>query len=305
MHGVELRLLRYFLVVAEELHVGRAAERLHMTQQPLSVAIRRLEDAIGAELFVREANRIRLSAAGTALVPGARDVLARADDAAESARRAGRGDAGTLRIGYCSAAMRSTIPAISAAYRERYPSVVLDLAQLTQRDQLARLERGELDVAFVHRPIDERGRTLVDVVDDRLVIVMPANHRLAGRASVEPPDVVGEIGAAFRAGEYADFLALVDAAFAGCASPPRPTTFARDRASLVGLVAGGAGLAVLNETSARAEARPDVTIVPLATPIRLAFVAVWNERASDEPLLRRFRETLAKVATPSEPVSAA
>lgn len=298
-------MLRYFLVVAEELHMGRAAERLHMTQQPLSVAIRRLEDAIGVELFVREANRIRLSAAGEALVPGAQDLLRRADVAAESARRASRGDAGTLRIGYCSAAMRSTIPAISASYRARYPHVVLDLAQLTQRDQLARLERGELDVAFVHRPIDERGRTLVDVVDDYLVIVMPASHRLAKRESVTPAEVAGEIGAAFRSDEYGDFLALANAAFTDCEWPPQPTTFARDRASLVGLVAGGAGFAVLSETSAHAEARPDIAIIPLETPIRLSFVAVWNDRAGDQPLLRRFRDTLINIATPVRPVSAA
>ena len=276
-----------------------------MTQQPLSVAIRRLEEAIGAELFVREANRIRLSAAGAAFAPGAKDVLGRAEVAAEEARRASRGDAGTLRIGYCSAAMRSTIPSISAAYRANFPHVVLDLAQLTQRDQLGRLERGELDVAFVHRPIDERGRTLVDVVDDYLVIIMQASHRLAKRSSVTPAEVVNAIGAAFRSEEYADFIALVDAAFVGSGSSPRPTSFARDRASLVGLVASGAGFAVLNETSARAEARPDIAIVRLETPVRLEFVAVWNERYGDEPLIRRFRDTLANVATLARPVSAA
>jgi DNA-binding transcriptional LysR family regulator len=99
---MELRLLRYFLVVAEELHVGRAAERLHMAQQPLSAAIRRLESDLGVELFERAANRIRLTPAGLVMVEEAGTILRQVDAAAVRARRVAQGELGTLRVGYCS-----------------------------------------------------------------------------------------------------------------------------------------------------------------------------------------------------------
>jgi len=288
-------LLQYFLIVAEELHVGRAAERLHMTQQPLSAAVRRLEASIGVELFVREANRIRLTDAGAALVDDAREILARIEAAAVRARRIARGETGTLRIGYCTAAMRRTIPAVAAYFRTHAPDVTLDLAQLTQREQLERLDRGELDIACVHRPVDERGRDVRAIAQDRLVVALPIDHPLASNDTVRPASIANTIGASFRPDEYPEFLAVVDAAFGD--DPVTPTSFARDRASLLGLVASGAGCAVLTESAALAERRPDVAILTLQTPIVLEYVAVWNMRSADAGPIRHFRDALLALAS--------
>jgi len=298
---VEFRLLRYFLVVANELHVGRAAEKLRMTQQPLSAAIQKLERELGVELFVREANRIRLTTAGAAFVPAARDLLVKA----EAARAAARGDVGTLRVGHCSAAMREIVPALVTLYRARHPSVAFDLVQLPQREQLERLALGKLDLAFVYGPLDERNGCSLTVSRDRLVVAMRSDHPLASRSSVSPAEVAALVGAAYSPDEYAEFLAFVAGAFGEHATAARPMTFGRDRTSLLALVAGGAGMAVLTESGAEAEQRPDVAFRALATPLSLELFAVWEEQRAEEPLVRAVRVAIGEVASAAGVVSKA
>lgn len=302
---MEFRLLRYFLVVANELHVGRAAEKLRMTQQPLSAAIQKLERELGVELFVREANRIRLTTAGAAFVPAARDLLVKAEAAAEAARAAARGDVGTLRVGHCSAAMREIVPALVTLYRARHPSVAFDLVQLPQREQLERLALGKLDLAFVYGPLDKRNGCSLTVSRDRLVVAMRSDHPLASRSSVSPAEVAALVGAAYSPDEYAEFLAFVAGAFGEHATAARPMTFGRDRTSLLALVAGGAGMAVLTESGAEAEQRPDVAFRALATPLSLELFAVWEEQRAEEPLVRAVRVAIGEVASAAGVVSKA
>ena len=150
---IELRLWRQFLAVAEELHFGHAAIRLHMTQPPLTQAIAHLESMLGLKLFDRTKRSVQLTAAGAALVPQARDLLARAQALPAFARASADGEAGRLRLAFVSTAGFDVLPGWVRAFREQYPKVQLELLEATGDVQLAGFERGDIDLGFMlHSP---------------------------------------------------------------------------------------------------------------------------------------------------------
>ena len=149
---MELRHLRYFVAVAEELHFRRAAERLHMSQPPLSQQIRALEEEVGATLLLRNQRRVELTAAGAAFLVRAREILAAVEDAAREARRVQRGEVGRLAVGFVGSAMYSFVPELLRAFREQCPDIALRLHELGTTEQLRQLEDGRLDVGFLRPP---------------------------------------------------------------------------------------------------------------------------------------------------------
>lgn len=149
--SIDLRLLRYFAVVAETEHVGRAAARLHISQSPLSRQIRQLEELLGVTLFKRQGRRIKLTDAGRWLLGPARDMLARSELLVREAREHASGEAGRIAIGFVGAALATGIlPAALRALREQRPRVRIELKQLASQAQLAAVRSGELDLALVH-----------------------------------------------------------------------------------------------------------------------------------------------------------
>jgi DNA-binding transcriptional LysR family regulator len=149
---MELRHLRYFVAVAEELHFTRAAERLHLGQPPLSQQIQALEAELGVALFMRTRRKVSLTVAGERFLLRAREILAAAAEAADEARRAARGEMGELRVGFtASLSMTSFFPALIYDYRLHYPQVALTLREMFSEDQCQALIGGKLDVGFVRR----------------------------------------------------------------------------------------------------------------------------------------------------------
>ena len=146
---MELRHLRYFVAVAEELHFRRAAERLHMSQPPLTQQIRQLEEEVGATLLLRNQRKVELTAAGAAFLVRAREILDAVEDAARQARRVQRGEVGRLAVGFVGSAMYSFVPELLRAFREQAPDIALRLHELGTTEQLRQLEDGRLDVGFV------------------------------------------------------------------------------------------------------------------------------------------------------------
>jgi DNA-binding transcriptional LysR family regulator len=177
---VELRHLRYFVAVAEELSFTRAAARLHIAQPPLSTQIRRLEEELGVALFDRSRRQIALTEAGELLLGEARRLLAQTELALAATRRAGTGESGRLTIGFVPSASTSSLPEHLRAFRVRHPGVELFLRELPPDELVAQLHAGALDVSFLYRPTpDERLRFRV-VAREPLVAALPAEHRLAG-----------------------------------------------------------------------------------------------------------------------------
>jgi LysR family transcriptional regulator, benzoate and cis,cis-muconate-responsive activator of ben and cat genes len=179
----ELRHLRYFVVVAEELNFSRAATRLHMAQPPLSVAIRQLEQELGTELFVRTTREVRLTQAGRVLLDGARRTLEDADRAVAAAKRAAAGDLGRLSVAFSWSARFETLPALGQAFQARHPDVELLTQEMWNADMPRALRRGTVDVAVSLCP--ELSRDLADEVirTEPPVAILSARHPLArGRA---------------------------------------------------------------------------------------------------------------------------
>ena len=176
---MELRHLRYFVAVAEELHFGRAAERLHIAQPPLSQQIRQLEGALGFPLLLRAHRRVRLTDGGAAFLGEARAILARVERAAQDARRVARGETGSLALGFIASTTWWLVPALLQELRRRQPGVALSLAELSTEEQVAALRAGTIQVGLGRPPADDPAIAAEPLLDEPLAVALPLRHRLA------------------------------------------------------------------------------------------------------------------------------
>lgn len=182
---MELRHLHYFVAVAEELHFGRAAKRVHIAQPPLSQQIRQLEEELGAPLFYRTKKKVELTPAGEALLPHARAVLNQARQCADVVRRSALGETGTLQIGCVEEAVHFLFPALLEAFRASHPQVKVQLIEMHSNQQLEAVETGKVDFAFGYsraRATDIESR---QVLKGRMSLAMPQSHPLARLKSVD------------------------------------------------------------------------------------------------------------------------
>jgi DNA-binding transcriptional LysR family regulator len=176
IRNLELRQLRYFLAVAEELHFGRAAARLHMTQPPLSQAIQALEAILGANLFIRNTRNISLSSAGLALLPEVRRLLQQAQALPAMAQRAASGASGHLSLAFVSIADYSILPPTLREFRRSHASVSIELREATTDVQLNALEKSEIDAGFLIPPIPEKLQDLLayqKILSEPLILAVP------------------------------------------------------------------------------------------------------------------------------------
>jgi len=185
---VDLRKVRYFLAVADQLHFSRAAAELHIAQPVLSRQIRALEHDLGASLFTRDRHGVALTDAGRQLLSDAGPLLASADAVRRRVSVAAHGSR-RLVVGF-----RTGIPVIPAAraFQARHPDVVVDVQRIEWDDQAAMLLDGRIDVGYVRLPIDETGLRVTPLFTEPLMVALPADHRLAGKDEVTEADLVGE-----------------------------------------------------------------------------------------------------------------
>jgi DNA-binding transcriptional LysR family regulator len=188
----ELRHLRYFAAVADELNFSRAAQRLHMAQPPLSAAIRQLERELGVELFTRTSREVKLTEAGRAFLPGAQRTLAEADRAVQDARRAAAGELGQLRIGYSWSVRFETLPALGKALRASHPALDLIAQEMWNAQMAPALASGSIDVAISLCPEIAADVAVEPVRREPLVVLMPADHPRAGSGSIALSSLAGE-----------------------------------------------------------------------------------------------------------------
>lgn len=279
MTGVELRHLRYFLAVESELNFTRAAVRLGLAQPNLSEQIRQLELRVGTPLFQRTKRRVELTAAGRAFAIEARRTLAQAERAVEAARLAAAGRSGVVRVGFVESAGIRFLPPVLGTFARTHPSVEVSLRQLNTAQQVAGLERGELDVGFMTQVL---GTTLRSrpVTRERINVVMPAGHEFAELEAV-PLRLLDGRALLFRTREVAPAaFDAVMAAFRGAGVVPRLVHHAVGASMLQGLVAHGAGLTLASEAHST---RGDLAVVyrPLVEPeLHTDLYAVWT---GDEP----------------------
>jgi DNA-binding transcriptional LysR family regulator len=186
---IELRHLRYFLTVAETLHFSKAAKRLGMAQPPLSQQIKRLEELVGYPLFERTTRGVRLTAAGDLLVERARGTLEKVQDDLEQVRRLGRGEEGTLTVGFSGSAMLTGLPDAIQEYRRLYPKVELRLREMWTSAQISSLLDGTLDLGFMRDGDPTEGVEMQTMLRERFMVVLPVGHRLASEDTVKVKDL--------------------------------------------------------------------------------------------------------------------
>lgn len=189
---IELRHFRYFLAVAETLHFSRAAERLGIAQPPLSQQIRRLEKLLGHALFDRTTRGVRLTVAGQLLAERARSTIEKVQDDLAQVRRLGRGEEGTLTVGFSGSIMFTNLPAAIKRYRRRYPRVELRLREMVTSAQIPALLNRTLDLGFLRDGDPTAGIETSTLLKERYVAVLPDWHVLAGKRSLQVLDLKDE-----------------------------------------------------------------------------------------------------------------
>lgn len=183
---MELRHLRYFLAVAEELHFGRAAKRLNISQPPLSQQIMQLEKEIGVRLFNRTKRRVEITPAGLVFFEEARRIMVLSEDAVRRTIRADKGEIGRLAVGYIGSANYSVLPQAIREFRKQFPDVDLSLAEMNTSTQIEALREGRIHVGFLRPPqgIENEGLSIEPVFREPLMVAMPRNHHVKGETSI-------------------------------------------------------------------------------------------------------------------------
>ncbi|MCL9664845.1 LysR substrate-binding domain-containing protein [Curtobacterium albidum] len=284
---VDLRQLRAFLAVADELHFGRAAERLHIAQPALSQQIRRTERDLGVDLFVRTSRSVALTAAGRVLQGRARSLLDQAARDLDEVVRVGRGEAGRLDVGFVVSALPLGPIERVQAFRQRYPLVRVELTEGYSSSLLARIVRGELDLAVLRDPDPDPAVRFLPFRRERFVAAVPHGHRLAERASIRGTELVDDPFVFFPAvaGAVATERNLAPVVADG--RRPEVVQEATTWATVLHLVGAGLGVTVAPE-SATLAAPDTVVLLPLQDdPARSELV--WAVRADDDrEILRNF-----------------
>jgi DNA-binding transcriptional LysR family regulator len=292
---MELRTLRYFVTLAEELHFGRAAQRLSITQPPLSLAIRGLEEELRVQLFARNRRQVALTHAGAIFLDQARAILARTGEAVQLARAADRGEVGRLVIGFMSASIYTLLPPVLREFAASHSRVRLDLRELTLPQQLAALRRGDIHAGFVRPPVTDAELAMELLLEEPLHVALPAGHPLASARRIRAVRLADEPFVMFQ---RAPGLVLHDLVLGFCLQQgfaPRVAQEASQSHAVVGLVSAGIGVALVPASAQEVRLR-GVEFRPLVEKTPPVGTALAWRRDDTSPVLRAFVDTARRVA---------
>lgn len=291
---IDLRLLRQFVAVAEELHFRRAAARLSISQPPLTAAIKRLEAEVGATLIERGQKTVRLTAAGAVLLEEARRLLMQADEALTATRDAAAGRSGRVRLGYVGSAMYGRLPRTIRAFRRTHPGVRLDLREMTTAAQLMALRAGSLDLGVVIPPLpDDGGLVLTPFDTDRLAIALPAAHRLARAAKVSVAELAQEPFISWPRDEGRGFHDRANRLCAAAGFVPLVVQEAQGMHAILSLVAVEVGVAIA--PASMAQLRPEeVVFRPIEEDSATFALVLCRSEAQSTPVTSALEAALAR-----------
>ncbi|HVI49926.1 MAG TPA: LysR family transcriptional regulator [Candidatus Sulfotelmatobacter sp.] len=290
---MELRHLRAFATLAEELHFGRAAERLGIAQPPLSIQIQSLEATLGVKLFDRSRRHVALTEAGALLLPEAQATLAQADKTRRTAQRAARGEMGRLEIGFTgSAPFNAAMPGIISRFRRSWPDLHMVLREMSTTEQLRAMADGQLDIGFIRpgHPSETVGVESRVVLNEPLLAALPADHPLAERRSLSLIELAEE---SFILHPRAIGTGLYDKVISLCAAAgfhPHVVLEAHQMSTMIALTATGLGVAVVPEAMKRLQVE-GCRFVALEDAGASMVLAVAHRLGDDRSSVRRFLET--------------
>lgn len=286
---IELRHLRYLVAVAEELHFGRAAQRLHVSQPPLSQQIRKLEEMLGYPLFNRTSRSVRLTAVGEAFFESARRTLRNVQRDIDETRSIGRGEVGSLHVGFVGSGMLTHLPGVFRAYRKAYPRVRLHLHESFTARVLEGLENGTLDAGVLRDgdPVD--GLTVTTIFSEPFVAVIPANHPRAKQKSISPASLRGEPFVYYPATAGARAFEKPLAIFEQYGFRPQIVQEASHWLSILRLIGAGLGVSVAPECVRRI-ASPDVVCLALRNTKVVSNIELAMLAGESRAIVQRFAQ---------------
>ncbi len=292
---MELRHLRYFITVAEELHFSRAAERLHIAQPPLSQQIHQLEMELGVELFQRKTKRqVQLTEAGRVFLQSAYQLLAQLEQVIELTRRTGRGETGQLRVGFISSVTYDVLPAILQAFHQQFPGVELILQELTTSEQEKALQNHRIQVGFVHLPLEDDSFAWECIQQENLVVALPANHPLAKQEKIAMRSLTDELFILFPRhlgiGLYDKIMALCEEVN----FTPKVAQEAIQMQTIIGLVSAGMGIAIVPASLQNLQ-RQGVVYRAIAQTTPLVETAVVWKKEEITPVMQQFLTVVRQV----------
>ncbi|WP_310481507.1 LysR family transcriptional regulator [Chamaesiphon sp. VAR_48_metabat_403] len=291
---MELRHLRYFSTVATELHFGRAAEKLHIAQPPLSKQIQDLEAELGFELFNRTKRSVSLTPAGKEFLTEVERIFQQLDRAIDIGRKTSRGELGQISIGFVGSATYNILPVMLQKFHDRYPNVRIELHELTTDRQLVWLREGRIDLGLIRPPIVERDLVSQVIFQESLVVVLPINHPSAMLDAIEVSSLAAEPFILFprqlAPGLYDPIIAICQAV----GFSPNVVQECIQMQTIVSLVSANMGISILPESIQSAQ-RQGVVYKPIQSSDlsieKLATIAIVWRINDDSPTMNRFLET--------------
>jgi DNA-binding transcriptional LysR family regulator len=286
---MELRHLRYFVAVAEELHFRRAAERLHMTQPPLSQQIRSLEQDVGVELLRRDRRGVTLTAPGRAFLVEARGVLAAADRAVATARRVELGELGELSVGFVGSTMYGRVPELLRVFREERREVRVHLRELPSSAQMEALQARQIDIGFLRPPIAADGIAVEMLFEEPMVAALPSDHPLASAGRVDLRSLRDEAIVTLSPVDAPGIAAATENLLAEAGVVPHVVQVVTEVPTAIGLVAAGFGVTFVPE-SVMALERTGVVYRTVAGKQQKVRFALAYRASDDAPVVQAFLE---------------
>lgn len=291
---MDLRHLRYFIAVAEELSFTKAAERLHKAQPPVSQQIRQLEDEMGVTLLNRTRRHVELTEAGRIFLEQARQILRSTESAVVLAQRAQRGEIGRLTVGFFEHMSYTLLPPILRAYRERFPSVEVQLRWFPVIRQAEALRRGDLDIAFMRLVPDLNEVTWETILEEPFVLAIPSGHPLADVETVSLKNCAQEQFIMYMADLAPDFHAMNLRMCASAGFVPKVASEVGQVYTLLGLVSSGAGIGFV-PASVQQVHFDRVVYKPIqGKQLMYEVMLGWNQR-NPTALMKAFVETAKSV----------
>jgi DNA-binding transcriptional LysR family regulator len=290
---MELRHLRYFTVLAEELHFGRAAERLGIAQPALSQQIRRLEQDLGVVLLERTKRRVRLSQPGAAFLQSARTTLIEAQRTIEVAQQAARGETGNLAVGFVTSALYGVFPDVVRVFRQRFPDVHLALHEMSIARQVEALRERRINVSFLRPPLDENGLVVKTIFKEPWMVALPESHRLAQRSRITLRALAKDQFILFPRELAPSLYDQVIGMYLKAGFTPKIALEAQMQA-IVSLVAAGIGVALV-PASLQNLHRKGLVYKALPSSVPKVELAVAWRRENTSPVLQSFLSVVREV----------
>jgi DNA-binding transcriptional LysR family regulator len=285
----DLKQLRCFVTVGEDLHFGRAAKRLNMTQPPLSRQIQMLEHTLQVQLLLRTSRSVRLTPAGRAFLPDARRILALTESAASAAQRIARGEAGSIKLGFTAGSSYSFLPRLLALAKSELKDVGMVLNEMVTMQQMEALRDNRIDFGLLRPPVDERGLSFVRVASERLLLAVSSHHRFASGPIRSVKDLAGEPFITFSPVEGRYFYELIEGMFKKARISAKYVQYISQVHSILALVSAGVGLSLVPETAKKLHFEGAELRELSDPPIFAELFLVWNPE-NDNPALPAFRD---------------